>query len=132
MGRALSAFWKELRWGDWVALVTLLFVVAVTSLPRPMSSPEGRLAVIHLPDGSERPISLSRNGDYTFQGLRGPSVLQVEDRTIRFIDSACPNKLCVQWGRIHREGEIRVCLPNQVWVTIHADGKDSPVDAVSH
>ena len=132
MGRTTSAFWKELRWGDGVVLGALLFVVAMTSLPRPASQPEGSLAVVRLPDRSERPISLEQNEDYTFPGLHGPSVLRVEDGTIRFIDSTCPNKLCVQSGRIRQEGEIRVCLPNQVWVTIQSDGKGSPVDAVSH
>lgn len=132
MKRALSVFWRELRWGDWVILAALLGVVALTSMPRPAGRTGGSLAIVHLPDGSERPLSLAQEGDYTFEGLRGPSVLRVEDGTIRFVDSACPNQLCVQWGEIHREGEIRVCLPNQVWVTIQGTGKESSIDALSH
>lgn len=132
MRRALSVFWRELRWGDWVILVALLGVVALTSIPRPASQPGGSLAIVHLPDGSECSLSLAQDGDYSFEGLRGPSVLRVEDGTIRFVDSACPNQLCVQWGEIHREGEIRVCLPNQVWVTIQNAGGRPSIDALSH
>ena len=132
MRRAISAFWKELRWGDWVVLGALLLLVVLTSLPRPARPSEGGRATVHLPDGSAIVLSLEEPGDYSYAGSRGLSVLRVEAESIRFIDSACPNKLCVQWGSIHRQGEIRVCLPNQVWVTIEAGEKDGAVDAVSH
>ena len=132
MRRAVSAFWKELRWGDWVVLGALLLLVVLTSLPHAARRSKGGRATVHLPDGSAIMLSLAEPGDYSYAGSRGLSVLRVEAGSIRFIDSACPNKLCVQWGSIHREGEIRVCLPNQVWVTIQSDGKGSPVDAVSH
>ncbi len=131
MFQSTLAFLRQLRWGDWVALGALLLLVGLTSLPLLRSHPEGRVAVVHLPDGSRVDLPLVKNQEYSFQGARGVSLLRVEDGSIRFIDSACPNRLCVQWGEIHRGGEIRVCLPNQIWVTIEAGDEGSSVDAVS-
>ncbi|MDR0271938.1 MAG: NusG domain II-containing protein [Clostridiales bacterium] len=43
---------------------------------------------------------------------------QVENGAIGFIESNCADKVCVNGGMISRQGQIAVCLPNRVSLTI--------------
>lgn len=45
-------------------------------------------------------------------------------------ESKCPDHLCEKQGRIHKEGQSIVCLPNRVVVTIESD-EDVTYDVVA-
>jgi hypothetical protein len=53
----------------------------------------------------------------------------VKDGAIAVISSNCPDKICMHYGYISKNGQTAVCLPNNVIVKIVADSK-SDVDAV--
>ncbi|HBE87040.1 MAG TPA: hypothetical protein DDW53_19330, partial [Lachnoclostridium sp.] len=36
-------------------------------------------------------------------------------------EASCPDKVCVRTGKIHRSGELIVCLPNRVVITIEGE-----------
>lgn len=42
-------------------------------------------------------------------------------------DATCPDKLCEKQGRIHLQGQMIVCLPNRVVITIEG-GEAFPAD----
>ena len=43
---------------------------------------------------------------------------QIEDHKIRFLESECPEKICVHTGWLSRENDIAACLPNRVTLYI--------------
>ena len=46
-------------------------------------------------------------------------VLQLfEDGSIAFIESDCPDKICIKTGKLHRVGQTAACIPNKVFVKI--------------
>ncbi len=47
---------------------------------------------------------------------------------ISFADSDCPNRLCVNTGKLTRAGDTAVCLPHKILIRI--TGK-TPLDAVT-
>jgi hypothetical protein len=49
----------------------------------------------------------------------------VHDGAIRFIESSCPDKVCIHSGNLRHGGESAACLPNRVLVRVVAeDGAD--------
>ncbi|MDD4493541.1 MAG: NusG domain II-containing protein [Eubacteriales bacterium] len=46
-------------------------------------------------------------------------VLQLfEDGSIAFVESDCPDKICIKTGRLYRVGQTAACIPNKVFVKI--------------
>ncbi len=68
---------------------------------------------------------ISENRLLTVHGPLGDTVIEIKNRSVRVVSSACPNKLCVHQGFIKR-GSI-ICLPNRVVITIGV----SSVDAIT-
>ena len=73
-------------------------------------------------------LNLYHDQDLRVPGPLGDSHIQVRDSEVRFIDSPCPNKLCILQGPIAEGGEVAVCLPNLV--SIRVMDKDPRFDSI--
>jgi hypothetical protein len=73
------------------------------------------VGTVELVPGQERTIPVPQDENV---------VLQVDaDGSIRFIQSDCPDKICVRTGRLYLAGQSAACLPNGIIVKIvPADG----------
>lgn len=69
--------------------------------------------------------------DKTFLIEEVPNVkFEIKDKKIRFLESDCPDKVCVNTGFIGSSGQTAVCLPNALSVKIvpiDTNSKDSDV-----
>jgi hypothetical protein len=74
-------------------------------------------------------LSLRQDRTIDIAGVRGVVRLRVQDGSIRVVESACPNQICVHQGAISRPGAALVCVPNGVTVRIGGggDGLDTVV-----
>lgn len=52
------------------------------------------------------------------RGTKGSNHLIIKDGEAWISEASCPDKICVYQGKISREGEMIVCLPNLVIVRI--------------
>jgi len=57
-------------------------------------------------------------------------VIRAEKGKIRFLESDCPNQICVQTGWLTKSGDSAVCLPSKVVLTIVGDNEQ--VDIFSY
>ncbi|RCX13572.1 hypothetical protein DFP94_12019 [Fontibacillus phaseoli] len=61
----------------------------------------------------------------------GYNLLKVHDYGIEMIDADCPDKVCLTFGFIERNGGTIVCLPHKLLVEIEgASGEGDDLDAV--
>lgn len=74
-------------------------------------------------------LSLFQNQDLFVPGKLGISHIQVHDGRVRFVDSPCTGRQCIQQGWIKDGGESAACLPNGVSVQIPAE--DGRFDALN-
>ena len=74
-------------------------------------------------------LDLFQNQDLDVPGPLGHSHIQVRDGQVRFVNSPCPNQLCVHTGWLSQGGEVSICLPNKVSVQIL--GSDPRFDAIN-
>ncbi len=97
--------------------LAVLAAAAVLLLARPWN--RGARAVVSLADGSRQTISLRDDGRYDLAGNGGITAhLVVEEGSIRFVESECPDHRCEGFGRLSREGDWAACLPAGISVVI--------------
>jgi len=65
---------------------------------------------------------LSENGEYIING--GTNLLVIENGKAYMKHASCPDKLCINQGKISLTGERIVCLPNKVMIEVFSDGDE--------
>lgn len=61
----------------------------------------------------------------------GTNVLRIEGGSVRMTEADCPNHDCVEKGAIDRQGQIILCLPHRLSVTV-TGGEGGAPDAISY
>ena len=54
----------------------------------------------------------------TDTGVEGTNLLIIRDRQVWIAEANCPNRDCVKQGKISMNGEMLVCLPHRLTVSI--------------
>lgn len=113
----LKALLDHTSWGD-RALMLCVLVASAGFIPWLQSGLPGAAAVIHLNNEVVATLSLQREGEFSWQGPLGETVVQVKGGKIRVVRDPGPRQLCVLQGWISRAGQALVCLPNRVLIQI--------------
>lgn len=61
----------------------------------------------------------------------GHNVLTIKDGEAEMSEANCPDGICTNHSKIHRNGESIICLPHKVVVSIVNDHDADEVDAVA-
>lgn len=66
---------------------------------------------------------LPLNKDVTFNIEDGDSynILLIKDNCVYMTDANCPDKLCIEQGKIKKNGENIICLPHKVIIKVTSD-----------
>ena len=59
-------------------------------------------------------------------------IFEVRDHRVRVAESNCSNRNCVAGGWIDRPGQMIVCLPNDVVLSVAPDSPGEEVDAITY
>lgn len=79
----------------------------------------GMTANIQVDGESVARLDLSKDTQMTVGGPDTDyNVIEVKDGTVCVLEADCPDKICVQTGRISQEGEIIACLPHKLIIVI--------------
>ena len=65
-------------------------------------------------------VDLSKDNIYEMPYNKNIKI-KVENNNIWFLNSECPDQICVKTGKLHLVGERAVCLPNKTLVEIIGD-----------
>lgn len=120
---------------DLFVIVVLLAVSGAAFAFNLLSNKEEAVkAEIYLERDLVKTISLSEGKDEIFSIEGKPAVVfhLYEDGSIAFVESDCPDKVCIHSGRIHIMGQSAACLPNGMIlkiVPVDSDGY-SEIDVV--
>ncbi len=105
---------SPLRLALWLA-VALALGGSMLWLARPQA--EGRVvASITVGEETVRTIDLTKAKDQEFSILEEtgkPITFQIKDHAIRFLESDCPDKVCINTGFLKNDLDVACCLPNQ-------------------
>ena len=116
---------------DIILVAVLILGALATACVFYISGSRGDRVIVYV-DGSpvgEYPLSEDAGVDINGYG-GGSNRLVIKDGSAFVEEASCPDKLCIHQGRISKEGQELICLPNRVVVRI--SGKDgSEYDALT-
>ena len=113
---------------DICLIAALLLVSGVLYLVINANSTPGGEAVVRVKGETVASYSLSEDGIYPLNG--GTNILVIEDGSAYISEADCPDKYCMEQGRIRYTGQCLTCLPNKLTVTVEG-GEDDGIDFVS-
>ncbi|NMB33841.1 MAG: NusG domain II-containing protein [Clostridium sp.] len=76
-------------------------------------------------DAVDEPREIILDGKYS-------NTILVEKGRIRFKESNCPDKICVNAGWLSKRGDTAVCMPNKAVIVIEGGRGDDTVDIVTN
>lgn len=117
--------------GDIIIISALLAIAAlIFALSLLSGGDNGAQAVVSV--GGERAVSLplAEDTEYTVTAEGHTNVIRIEGGEVFMLLANCPDGYCIEQGRISKTGEMIVCLPNRVTVTI--EGAEEDFDAVAY
>lgn len=115
----------KLRKADLLLLAAALVFGVVLAAVLLLRSPGGTVQV-RVAGAVTAGYPLDVDASYTITGANGgTNLLVIEDGAARIEEASCPDGVCVHTGRIRRNGQSIVCLPNQVVVEIVSDTENS-------
>lgn len=103
----------------WLA-VALALGGSLLWLARPRTG-ERLVANITVGEKTVRTIDLARAEDQEFSILEEtglPITFEIRDHAIRFAESDCPDKICINTGFLKNDLDVACCLPNQTAVLV--------------
>ena len=121
---------SKLKWGDFVIIGVVLALAAAIAAVLALSVSGDQLYAEVWQDNTlvER-VQLTDETDRTID-LDGHNVIVLSGRTARMQSADCRDQVCVRTGTLTHAGQVAVCLPNRVVVTIRG-GEEGDVDGVA-
>jgi heptaprenyl diphosphate synthase len=106
----------RLRTGDWIMVAAL--VAAISGLSVLPNATEGSTVTIQSHGQTVGRLDLREDGELTVTGDRGNLTVMVRNGAVRVSHADCPNRLCVRTGWRANSGEIIVCVPNHMIISV--------------
>ena len=122
---------KYFTTGDIILTFTLLLLSFVSMAWTGRFYEGGKHVVVEVDGKRILELPLDRNDVRDVQGPLGKTVINVQNGAVFINESACHNKICLNMGRIRYAGEVIVCIPNRVFVTIKGNGGGKSLDGVT-
>lgn len=69
-------------------------------------------------------LSTAPEGKFSIPGASNVIFQIYDDKSIAFIESDCPDKVCIRSGRLRLAGQFAACLPNRIMLKIVSEEKD--------
>jgi len=121
---------KYIAAGDYIIIILILIFAGSIHFILHQNLLEGETALVSV-DGIEvTQLSLKTTQDVPVLGVIDTVHVRTDGSTIWLHGSPCPYKICEKMGKIHRAGEMIVCVPNRVVVRI-LPVKNSDLDATT-
>ncbi|NMA60377.1 MAG: NusG domain II-containing protein [Firmicutes bacterium] len=109
--------------GDKIVIASIIIVCLLISggfaLRARHANAGSYVTVVRADTNEETQYSLKKSRNIEVQGYLGTSIIEISQGKARFVSSPCPDNVCVDFfGWIEKEGEISVCLPNQILLKV--------------
>jgi hypothetical protein len=126
----LRAFFKyQLTIADKGILVLSIILLILLYKYYWITGQAANYAKILVDNSTPQQIDLQSNRQISVQGHLGESRIEIMDGRIRFIDSPCRGKYCIQAGWLSKNGDFIACLPNHVSLELH-DSQETQFDSI--
>jgi hypothetical protein len=117
----MSDFNKLLTRADKLLFAFVLMLCLSSFFVARLFREQGEVAIVESMGKEYAKLFLAEPGRYDIPGKLGISRIIVAHHQIYIQSSPCPDKLCVHSGAAHLQGDVLVCVPNQVVIRIKSE-----------
>ncbi len=102
-----------------ISALVLVIAVCVVWILIQQTAPQGNRVQVRISGEVERTVDIDRDDTFEVNG-KNDIVLKVviSDSQVYVQHSDCPDKVCVNKGKIHKVGDTIVCLPAETVIEI--------------
>lgn len=111
-----------------IAILLLTALGLLLFLKSGQGKENGAVAVVTVDGNETGRYSLSEDGTIALNN--GSNILVIEAGEAWVSEADCPDKICMSFGKISKNGEFIVCLPNRLIITVEG-GETTGIDAIS-
>lgn len=122
---------KWLSKPDFIIILVIAVVAVGALLWQNAASADGAVAEVTIDGEPVLELPLSDVTEPQEITLKNGIVLEAKAHTVRFLQSDCPDGLCVKVGALEKPGDVAACLPNKTVVGIRG-GDNSAVDILTY
>ncbi len=120
---------KKPKIADFIVIAVFLAAAGIAYGVLNLNKTGGKTADIYVKGEFYTALPLDKNTVYTPEAA--PSVkIEVKDGKVGFIESDCPDKICIHTGFLDISGQTAVCLPNAVSVVVRGGKTEDEVDSI--
>ena len=125
--KGVKEIFPSLRYGDFI-IVAAVLVISIMLFVFSFSDGESLVAQVSLDGEAVRQVRLYELTEKESIRVGGCEILLERDG-VTFLSSECPDKLCVNRGKLKKAGDTMACVPERVTVTLQSE-KGGKIDAV--
>jgi len=127
--RSHKPAFSHLLAGDWLTIILSAIIIAY--LFQTLWSHEQAAKVqIRIGDKVHAAYDLNQQRDIIVHGAIGDAMIRIGQGKVRFAKSPCHNQYCVHQGWLNHNGQVAICLPNQV--SLELIGAQKPYDSLNY
>ena len=114
---------RMLKIGDLILIGVLCVTIGASVFVFRMLHGQGETVSVYVDGKPIYRLPLSTNTQVQVSGPLGVTDIDVKDGHVFVRKAPCPHKTCMKMGRIHRSGEVIVCVPNRIFIKIEGKSK---------
>ena len=133
MGKSCNLKGNFIKKHKWDVIITAGIIIAgaVIAAIVLISGHKGSTVIVSVDGEIIKTFSLDGEISYEIAGADGgKNYLRISGGQAWLEDADCPDKLCVNMGKISRNGQSIVCLPHKVVVEVSSEENEDDVDIV--
>ncbi len=108
---------------DAAVLLIVAAVILISLIVGEYTAQNGVYAEVTVDGKTVETISLS-DKSYSLYTLENGVVIEKKDGTVRFYESDCKDKICINSGTLSRAGDVAACLPNKTVIALKGEKTD--------
>ncbi|MDO5573340.1 MAG: NusG domain II-containing protein [bacterium] len=120
------------KW-DWILFAGAVCIAILMLMLFSYGREDGAYVIVSVNGSETARYALSEEMTEDIQGMKNGHVqLVIHDGEADVTEASCPDKLCVHQAKISKSGEMIVCLPNRIVISIAGDRSTMDLDAVTN
>ena len=122
---------KALKKGDFVIFAVILIIATICLIPFINTQADQLICEISQDNKIIHKIILNKGykDKITVETENGKNIIHIENNSVWFDYSDCPDQECIHTGKLTHAGQIAVCLPNKVIIKLI--GQQNQIDAIA-
>ena len=115
----------KLKTGDFFVVACVILLAAIIwTAPLLRNGKHGASVTVECDGALVGTYRLDTDNEVDADGCR----IKIEDGKVYVAGSDCPDKVCIKTGKISKQGEAIICVPNRVSIKISGNGE---IDAIA-